>query len=99
MKSIEIILSIGVFTIGLLGIVYSYKNFLVTMFCIELMYLGITLVFALTGNIIYVESGQIWSIVYLVIAASDSAIGLGLLIVLYRYGRTINHEDYQLLRG
>ncbi len=86
------------FFIGLLGIVFNYKNFLVTMMSAELMYLSIILLFILTGYY-YNSEGQVYGLLLLVIAASESAIGLGILIVLYRFGRTIDFIDYQDLKG
>jgi NADH-quinone oxidoreductase subunit K len=88
-----------VFLIGLSGLVFNHKNFLLTLFSIEIMYLGITLAFIIisisTGDL----KGQIYAILLLIIAAAESAIGLGILIVLYRFGKSINFEDYQELKG
>ena len=88
-----------IFLIGLSGLVFNHKNFLLTLFSIEIMYLGITLGFIvisiMTGN----PMGQIYAIILLIIAAAESAIGLGMLIVLYRFGQSINFEDYQELKG
>ena len=88
-----------IFLIGLSGLVFNHKNFLLTLFSIEIMYLGITLGFIIisimTGN----PMGQIYAIILLIIAAAESAIGLGMLIVLYRFGQSINFEDYQELKG
>jgi NADH-quinone oxidoreductase subunit K len=88
----------ALFFIGLLGIVYNYKNFLITMMAAELMYLGITVLFVLTGYY-YNNEGQIYGLLLVMIAASESAIGLGILIVLYRFGRSIDFADYQELKG
>ena len=87
------------FLIGLTGIIFNYKNYLVTMFCIELMYLGITISFIVWANIIVDFKGQIYAILLLILAAAESAVGLGILIVLYRFGESINFETYQELRG
>lgn len=95
----KLILTIIIFFIGLLGIIYTYKNFLITMFSIELMYLGLTLSFIVIGFDLGEIKAEIISIIYLVIAAAESAIGLGILIILFRFGKSINHEDYQVLKG
>ena len=87
------------FLIGLSGIIFNYKNYLVTMFCIELMYLGITICFIIVSISTADPKGQIYAILLLILAAAESAIGLGLLIVLYRFGNSINFEDYQKLKG
>jgi len=87
------------FFIGLTGILFNYKNYLVTMFCIELMYLGITVCFAIVSVSTADPKGQIYSILLLVVAAAESATGLGILIVLYRFGSSINFSDYQELKS
>ena len=88
-----------IFLIGLSGLVFNHKNFLLTLFSIEIMYLGITLSFIIVSVTTQDPKGQIYAIVLLIIAAAESAIGLGILIVLYRFGQSINFEDYQELKG
>jgi len=63
------------------------------------MYLGITLSFIIVSLTTQDPKGQIYAILLLIIAAAESAIGLGMLIVLYRFGQSINFEDYQELKG
>jgi len=87
------------FLIGLTGIIFNYKNYLITMFCIELMYLGITICFIVISVSTADPKGQIYAILLLVLAAAESAIGLGVLIVLYRFGNSIEFQDYQELKG
>jgi NADH-quinone oxidoreductase subunit K len=87
------------FLIGLTGMLFNYKNYLVTMFCIELMYLGITICFVIVSISTADPKGQIYAILLLVLAAAESAIGLGVLIVLYRFGSSIDFQDYQELKG
>jgi NADH:ubiquinone oxidoreductase subunit K len=87
------------FLIGLSGIIFNYKNYLVTMFCIELMYLGITICFLIVSISTSDPKGQIYAILLLILAAAESAVGLGLLIVLYRFGKSIEFQAYQELKG
>jgi len=87
------------FLIGLTGIIFNYRNYLVTMFCIELMYLGITICFIIISISTADPKGQVYALLLLVIAAAESAIGLGVLIVLYRFGNSIEFNDYQELKG
>ena len=77
---------------------FNYKNYLVTMFCIELMYLGITICFVIVSISTADPKGQIYAILLLVLAAAESAIGLGILIVLYRFGGSINFQTYHHLK-
>lgn len=92
-------LSYLIFLIGLVGIIFNFKNFLVTMFSIELMYLGITVSFILASTAISDPKGQIYAMGLLILAAAESAIGLGILIVLFRFGKSIDFESYQELKG
>ena len=69
------------------------------MLSIELMYLGITLCFIVIGSATTDPKGQIYAIILLIIAAAESAVGLGLLIVLYRFGKSIDFADYTDLKG
>lgn len=87
------------FLVGLLGIIFNYKNFLVTMMSIELMYLGAVSSFVLYGTVCHDPRGSIYGLLLLILAACESAIGLGILIVLYRFGRTIDFNAYQQLGG
>ena len=87
------------FLIGLTGILFNYKNYLVTMFCIELMYLGITICFIILSISTADPKGQIYALLLLILAAAESAIGLGILIVLYRFGSSIEFQGYQELKG
>src|ERR1700709_125293 len=95
----ELILFYILFLIGLSGIIFNYKNYLVTMFCIELMYLGITICFLIVSISTSDPKGQIYAILLLILAAAESAVGLGLLIVLYRFGKSIEFQAYQELKG
>jgi len=79
--------------------IFNYKNYLVTMFCIEIMYLGITICFVIVSVATADPKGQIYAILLLVLAAAESAIGLGILVVLYRFGSSIDFKDYQQLKG
>lgn len=88
-----------IFLIGLSGIVFNNTNFLITMFSIEIMYLGITVCFIIISVATLDPKGQIYAILLLVIAAAESAIGLGILVVLYRFGKSIYFKTYQELKG
>ena len=88
-----------VIIIGLIGITSNYSNMLITILCIELSYIGI--ITAFLTNAVYFSSpkGYIYTLIILISVAAESAIGLGLIIVLYTFGKSINFTDYQELRG
>jgi NADH:ubiquinone oxidoreductase subunit K len=94
-----LVFALFLYLAGLLGIVFNFKNFLVTMMAIELMYLGAVSSFVLYGTACHDPRGSIYGLLLLIVAASESAIGLGILIVLYRFGRTIDFKAYQQLGG
>jgi len=63
------------------------------------MYLGIVLAFAFVGIAFNEPKGQLYALSFVILAASESAIGLGVLIVLYRTGHSIAFKDYQEIKG
>lgn len=95
----SLLLFLLLFFIGLSGIVFNYRNYLVTMLCIEIMYLGITICFLIVSVATCDPKGQIYGLILLIVAAAESAIGLGVLVVLYKFGNSIDFSDYQELRG
>jgi len=70
--------------------VYNYKNFLVTMMRVEIMYLGAVSGFVLYGLIFHAQMAAIYGLLVLIFAACESALGLGLLLSIYRFGRRID---------
>ena len=95
----QLIFSVALYIIGTLGIVVNRKNFLVTMVCAELMYLGIITTFALYGVVANDPSAQVYALILLVLAACESAVGLGILIALYRFEGTVGFEAFRRLGG
>lgn len=91
--------SIGLFFVGLFGMAVNYKNFLVTMLCVEIMYLGAVTSFVLYGLAFHDLSAAIYALLILIFAACESALGLGLLVAAYRFGRTIGFSSLTSLGG
>jgi NADH-quinone oxidoreductase subunit K len=87
------------FFVGLLGMVFNHKNFLVAMLAIELMYLGAVSSFVLYGAICHDPRCAIYGLILLIIVACESAVGLGVLILVYRFDQTIFVEEFQTLGG
>jgi NADH:ubiquinone oxidoreductase subunit K len=63
--------------------VFNYKNFLVTMMCAEIMYLGAVTGFVLYGLAYHDVVAMIYALLALIFAACESAVGLGLLVSVY----------------
>jgi len=85
------------FTLGLIGIVLNKKNFLILLLCIELMLIAIGLNFIFMSLIIN-KAAQIFTLFIITVAATESSIGLGLLIVLYRLKQTVNLSEIATLK-
>ena len=87
------------FIIGLVGIVWNQRNFLIMLLCIELMFFSISLnfiFFSLYTNLII---GQIFCLLIITTVAGETAIGLSLLVISSRLGNKINYESLLTLRG
>jgi NADH-quinone oxidoreductase subunit K len=92
-------LALGLFMIGIFGIILNNKNLLILMLNIELMFLGICLLFLfISTNEVY-SNAQIYTLIILSIAAAESAIGLGLLIIAYKNRRSISFSAFNELKG
>lgn len=94
-----LILGAVLFCISMAGIFLNRKNMIVLLMCIELMLLAVNMNFLafshFNGNI----HGQIFVFFILTVAAAKSAIGLAILVVLFRNKRTINVEDLNSMKG
>lgn len=92
-------LGILIFIIGILGIVINRKNIIVMLMCIELLLLSINLLFIIGSCVLDNIFGEVFALYILVVAASESAIGLSILIAYYRITGTIAVKYINLLRG
>ena len=87
------------FTLGILGIFLNRKNIIVLLMAIELMLLAVNLNFIAFSHYLGDAAGQIFVFFILTVAAAESAIGLAILVVLFRNLDTINVEDLDSLKG
>ena len=94
-----LMVSFCLFFLGIVGMVFNYKNFLVTMMSIECMYLGAVTSFVFYGITFNDTTAAVYGLLVLIFAACESAIGLGLLISVYRFGRTIGFSTLTALGG
>jgi NADH-ubiquinone oxidoreductase chain 4L len=72
------------FLIGVLGFVLNKKNIILMLISIEIMLVSITIIILLNSSIFEDILGQVFAIYIIVIAAAESAIGLGILVAFYR---------------
>jgi len=92
-------LSAVLFGIALTGILINRKNLLSFLMCIELMLLAINTNFIAFSSYLSDISGQIFVFFILTVAAAESAIGLAILVVLFRTHRTISVNELTSLKG
>ena len=86
------------FSLGLVGIVWNKKNFLVLILCIEMMFFSISLNFILFSIYLYNSLGQILCLFVVTSAAAETAIGLSLLVAACRLGNIVNYDSLVSLR-
>lgn len=87
------------FAISIVGIFANRKNLLVLLMCIELMLLAVNINFVAFSHYLGDAAGQIVVFFILTVAAAETAIGLAILIVLYRNQHTIKADQLNALKG
>ena len=92
-------LSAVLFAISVAGIFLNRKNVLLLLMCIELLLLSANFNFVAFARYLNQLDGQLFVFFVLTVAAAESAIGLAILVVLFRERRTINVEDLDTLKG
>lgn len=87
------------FSISMAGIFLNRKNVLILLMCLELMLLAVNLNFIAFSRFLGDINGQIFVFFILTVAAAEAAIGLAILVVLFRNRATINVEELDTLKG
>jgi NADH-quinone oxidoreductase subunit K len=94
-----LILGAILFAIGVVGIFLNRKNLIVLLMAIELMLLAVNMNFIAFSHYMNDLAGQIFVFFILTVAAAESAIGLAILVVLFRNLNTIHVDDLDSLKG
>jgi NADH-quinone oxidoreductase subunit K len=94
-----LVLGAILFAISVVGIFLNRKNVIVLLMAIELMLLAVNLNFVAFSHYLDDMAGQVFVFFILTVAAAESAIGLAILVVLFRNLRTINVQDLDALKG
>jgi NADH-quinone oxidoreductase subunit K len=94
-----LVLGAVLFAISIAGIFLNRKNVLILLMAIELMLLAVNMNFVAFSRFLGDMSGQVFVFFILTVAAAESAIGLAILVVLFRNLRTIHVEDLDRLKG
>jgi NADH-quinone oxidoreductase subunit K len=94
-----IIVSVTLFTIGLVGFLANRKNILLLLLALEIMLLSVNINFVVFSVFLDDLLGQIFTLIVLTVAAAESALGLAILIVYYRVRGGIALDTVQTLRS
>ena len=87
------------FCLGVAGIFINRKNVIVLLMCIELMLLAVNMNFVAFSRFLNDLDGQVFVFFILTVAAAEAAIGLAILVVLFRNRKTINVAEMDDLKG
>ena len=94
-----LVLGAILFSISVVGIFLNRKNLVVLLMAIELLLLAANMNFIAFSHYLGDLAGQVFVFFILTVAAAESAIGLAILIVVFRNRRTINVQDLDRLKG
>ena len=87
------------FALSVVGIFLNRKNIIILLMVIELMLLAVNMNFIAFSHYLGDTAGQVFVFFILTVAAAESAIGLAILVVLFRNLHTINVDDLDQLKG
>ena len=94
-----LILASLLFGVSAMGIFMNRKNVLVILMSIELMLLAVNFNFVAFSQYLGDTAGQIFVFFILTVAAAEAAIGLAILVLIYRNRQSINVQDIDSLKG
>lgn len=94
-----LILGAILFSLSVVGIFLNRKNLVILLMAIELMLLAVNLNFVAFSHYLGDVAGQVFVFFILTVAAAESAIGLAILVVVFRNRQSINVEDISSLKG
>lgn len=89
----------ALFTLGVFGIFMNRKNVIVILMCIELMLLAVNINFVSFSAYLGDLLGQVFAMFILTVAAAEAAIGLAILVVLFRTRGSIAVENMSEMKG
>ncbi len=94
-----LVLAAVLFSLAIVGIFINRKNVILLLMCIELMLLAVNFNFIAFSRMLGDELGQIFVFFILTVAASEAAIGLAILVVLFRTRQSVNVDELGTLKG
>ncbi|MEX0908550.1 MAG: NADH-quinone oxidoreductase subunit NuoK [Gemmatimonadaceae bacterium] len=90
-------LSAALFTIGVVGVLIR-RNAIIIFMCVELMLNAVNLSFVALSRY-YGADGQVFVFFVMTVAAAEAAVGLAIIISIFRHRQTVNLQNINLLRG
>lgn len=90
-------LSAALFVIGVAGVLIR-RNALILFMCIELMLNAVNLSFVAFSRL-YGVTGQVFVIFVMTVAAAEAAVGLAIIIAIFRHRHSVDLDDLRILRG
>jgi NADH-quinone oxidoreductase subunit K len=90
-------LSAALFTIGVVGVLVR-RNAIIIFMCVELMLNAVNLSFVALSRY-YGADGQVFVFFVMTVAAAEAAVGLAIIISIFRHRQTVNLQNINLLRG
>ena len=97
-ESWYIVFATVLFCISIAGVFINRKNVIVLLMCIELMLLAVNTNFVAFSRFLGNPGGQVFVFFILTVAAAESAIGLAIVVLMFRNRRTINVGELDSLR-
>jgi NADH-quinone oxidoreductase subunit K len=94
-----LLISALLFVLSIAGIILNRRNLILMLMCIELMLLAVNFNFIAFSRYLGDEAGQIFVFFILTVAAAEAAIGLAILVVLFRNRRSINVREMNEMKG
>jgi len=92
-------LSAMLFVLSIAAIIINRRNLILILMCIELMLLAVNFNFIAFSRYLGDSTGQVFVFFILTVAAAEAAIGLAILVVLFRNRRSINVEELNTMKG
>ena len=93
----SLLLSAVLFTIGVVGVL-TRRNAIIIFMCVELMLNAVNLSFVAFSRV-YGMAGQVFVVFVMTVAAAEAAVGLAIVIAIFRHRQTVNLQDINLLKG
>jgi len=97
MVEVALFISAVLFTIGVVGVL-TRRNAIIIFMCVELMLNAVNLSFVAFSRA-YGLTGQVFVVFVMTVAAAEAAVGLAIIIAIFRHRQTVNLQNINLLKG